>query len=94
MALISSYTYRGLTVSNAYFLIKNVNIIAVGSTMQFVVYVYANQAAAEDKNSELDVFTVPSVSYTVSGADPFTQGYSYLQSLPQFYGAMVVNESN
>ncbi|MBC8642139.1 hypothetical protein IAG25_35630 [Caballeronia sp. EK] len=92
MALKKSATYKTLEIPAAYYRVVLPQIELSGNSMSFGVWMYPSQDAAADSNNMLSDAAVSynGVSFNVAGADPFTQAYAYLKTLPEFEDAVDV----
>lgn len=73
-------TKFGITVPQAYYKIKSVNIESKNK-MTFIVFIYADK---EKVNLDEQFYNCV---YDINGSNPIKQAYEYLKTLPEFAGA-------
>lgn len=95
MALQKAVTYKSLQLGAAYFRIVRPQIDTSKNTMSFSVWAFPSQATASDQANMLSDIAAyhEAVPYSISGANPFEQGYDWLKTQPDFAGATDVLEA-
>lgn len=81
MAITNTEVFKGITVDNAIIRIETVTLLPGKETMEIVVQFRASDEAPTFKG---ECFIAP---YDILGGNPFSQGYEYLKSLPEFSSA-------
>lgn len=87
MALQQNFTFRGLTVTNAYHRVVEVIQSRPRNQNLINVDIYASQAAASAGEIPLESLTALS---PYNNAMSVESAYTYLKSLPEFAGAVDV----
>jgi hypothetical protein len=95
MGLKKAITYKSIQLDGAYFRAVLPQIDTSKDTMSFSVWVFPSQPNADDQDNMLGDLAAyySGVPYAIAGANPFTQAYDYLKTLPDFAGATDVLET-
>lgn len=82
MALTIDMSFKGLKLSKVYASVETLTICQDKMTMVFVL---GYRASSKD-----EVFTEQSFNsfYSMEGANPHSQAYTYLKTLPEFVGCI------
>jgi hypothetical protein len=82
MALQKSIESKfGITISDAYIRVESISFDAA-KAMQFFVRIYAKQNYLALSEQQVVI------AYDMNGANPYTQAYIYLKTLPEFANAV------